>query len=99
MRTAASHPVALYEYSRRVFQLIVLPPYSGEKNEVSSWFVGGVFGFVGPAGGDLCVGPAAVLGVGKPITGGGGADGTGVTVTREVCGVWGRAAAASSSAS
>jgi hypothetical protein len=76
-------PVPLFYkgYPLHAFQSVVLPPYSGEKNEVSSWFVG------------IGVGPAAA------VLGAGGADGTGVTVTREASGVEGRRTAASSSGS
>ena len=65
------------------------PPYSGEKNCPSFGLVGGgVLGcgaVFGGAGG-VCAVPAA-LGAGKPIMGGGGVGGTGVTVTREALGV------------
>lgn len=89
-----------FPQQRNVGQYIVLPPYSGEKNAVSSWLGGdGVFG-VGPAGGGPWVAPAGnVLGAGKPTTGGDEVGGTGVTVTREAGGVEGRRTSASSSGS
>ncbi len=57
--------------------------YSGEKNWPSFWFVvGGAFGG-GPAVGCCVDCVPDTLGAGKPIIGGGGVGGTGVTVTRE----------------